>query len=60
MEQVLDAHQIPVRVVDLGVSSYMGAGCPAALQVHPEDRWEALLLLSPVTDNTNQASEPSE
>lgn len=47
MQQILAAHQIPSRIIDLGMVSYLGAGSPAALQVRPEDRWTALLLLSP-------------
>lgn len=50
MEQILAAQQITVRVVDLGASPYLGLGCAAALQVHPEDRWTALLLLSPIEE----------
>jgi hypothetical protein len=50
MQQVLAAHQIPSRVLDLGIASYFGAGSPTALQVLSEDRWEALLLLSPIDE----------
>jgi hypothetical protein len=50
MEQILIAHAIPARVIDLGLASYMGAGSPAALQVRPQDRWIASLLISPVDD----------
>lgn len=46
MQQVLAAHDIPSRVIDTGITSYFGAGTPAALQVRPEDQWTALLLLS--------------
>ena len=48
MQQVLSAHQIPSRIVDLGVASYLGFASPSALQVHLEDQWTALLLLSPI------------
>lgn len=48
MQQVLASHQIPARVQDLGVATYLGSGSPTALQVHPEDQWLALLLLSPI------------
>lgn len=48
MQQVLAAHEIPTRIVDLGAGSYLGAGSPAALQVRSEDCWTARLLLSPV------------
>ena len=47
MQQVLEAHEIPTRIIDLGIVSYLGTGSPTALQVRPEDRWTALLLLSP-------------
>jgi Na+-translocating ferredoxin:NAD+ oxidoreductase RnfC subunit len=54
MQQVLEAHQIPSRIVDLGIASYLGTGSPTAVQVRPEDKWTALLLLSP------KESEPGE
>jgi hypothetical protein len=47
IQQVLAAHKIPSRIVDLGISSYLGQGSPAALQVLSPDKWTALLLLSP-------------
>lgn len=47
MQQVLAAHEIPSRIIDTGISSYFGAGSSAALQVQPQDKWTALLLLSP-------------
>lgn len=50
MQQVLAAHQIPSRILDLGVAPYLGQGSPAALQVRSEDRWTALLLLSPIEE----------
>lgn len=46
MQQLLAAHQIPTRILDLGILSYLGAGSPAALQVRSEDQLTALLLLS--------------
>jgi hypothetical protein len=46
MEQILIAHDIPTRIIDLGVKSYLGSGTPAALQVRSQDKWTALLLLS--------------
>lgn len=46
MEQILLAHDISARILDLGVRSYFGSGSPAALQVRSEDQWTALLLLS--------------
>ena len=50
MQQLLAAHDIPTRIVDLGVKSYLGSGTPAALQVRSQDKWTALLLLSPLED----------
>ena len=50
MQQILAAHEIPSRILDLGMASYLGSGAIAALQVRPEDRWTALLLLSPVEE----------
>jgi hypothetical protein len=55
MAQVLLDHQIPARIVDLGATSYLGAGSPAALQVRAEDQWTALLLLSPVDEAIDEA-----
>lgn len=50
MYQILIAHDIPARIIDLGIMSYFGAGSPAALQVHLQNRWTALLLLSPLEE----------
>ncbi len=50
MQQLLNAHDIPTRIIDLGVKSYLGSGTPAALQVRSQDQWTALLLLSPLED----------
>lgn len=50
MQQLLAAHNIPTRILDLGITCYLGTGSPAALQVHPEDRWTSLLLLSPIEE----------
>lgn len=50
MQQILAAHQIPARILDLGIASYLGTGSPAALQVRSQDRWTALLLLSPLEE----------
>jgi Na+-translocating ferredoxin:NAD+ oxidoreductase RnfC subunit len=50
MQQMLAAHQIPSRILDLGVAPYFGAGSPTALQVQSQDRWAALLLLSPIQE----------
>lgn len=58
MYQLLTAHDIPARIVDLGISSYFGSGSPAAVQVHSQDQWTALLLLSPKESEDNE--QPSE
>lgn len=47
MQQLLAAHKIPSRVVNIGVGAYFGQGSPAALQVPANDQWTARLLLSP-------------
>ena len=47
MEQILVSHNIPCRVLDIGVGIYCGQGSQAALQVRVKDKWTALLLLSP-------------
>jgi hypothetical protein len=57
MEQILAAHDIPTRIIDLGLRSYLGAGSPAALQVRSCDRLTALLLLSPVEDDPGDSVE---
>jgi hypothetical protein len=51
MQQMLAAHDIPSRVVDIGVGIYFGQGSQAALQVQSQDRWTALLLLSSPEEN---------
>lgn len=53
MQQVLVAQQIPCRIIDLGVVSYMGMGSPAALQVPAQHLWTARLLLSPIEEETD-------
>jgi hypothetical protein len=50
MQQMLIAHQIPVRVISQGIAPHFGCATPAALQVHVQDRWTALLLLSPIEE----------
>ena len=50
MQQILVAHQIQSRIVDLGSMTYLGLGSPAALQVQVGDRWTATLLLSPIEE----------
>lgn len=54
MQQILAAHQIPARIIDLGVASYLGAGSATALQVLPEHHPSASLLISPVEDEPEQ------
>jgi hypothetical protein len=56
MQQVLAAHEVPARIIDLGIESYMGQGSPAALQVHVDNKQLATLLLS-VVDETTEASD---
>lgn len=51
MQQMLAAHNIPSRVLDIGIGIYFGQGSQAALQVRPQDQWTALLLLSSPEDN---------
>ncbi len=52
MQQVLAAQQIPSRIIDHGVPSYMGMGSPATLQVPSPYLWSARLLLSPVEEES--------
>ncbi len=49
MQQILASHEIPSRVIAVGASACFLTGT-AALQVRPQDRWTALLLLSPVEE----------
>lgn len=51
MQQILAAHDIPSRVLNVGAGIYCGEGSQAALQVRTRDRWTALLLLSPSEDS---------
>lgn len=51
MQQMLVAHEIPVRLVNQGVAAHFGCDMPIALQVRPQDKWTALLLLSPIEEN---------
>ena len=46
MQQILASHDIPSRVLDIGIGVYSGYGSQSALQVLEQDRWTALLLLS--------------
>jgi hypothetical protein len=50
MQQLLAAHDIPSRVIDIGLGIYCGQGSQAALQVCSPDQWTALLLLSAPED----------
>ncbi|CAD5926865.1 hypothetical protein PCC9214_01023 [Planktothrix tepida] len=50
MQQVLEAQDIPTRMIDLGVCSSLGMGSPIGLQVLAEHQWAALLLLSPIEE----------
>jgi hypothetical protein len=51
LQEMLKAHDIPSRVIDIGLGIYCGQGNQAALQVRPQDRWTALLLLSPLEES---------
>ncbi|KKJ01438.1 putative signal transducing protein [Prochlorothrix hollandica] len=46
VQQMLDAQDIPSRIIDLGAPTYLCVGGPTAVQVLSQDRWTALLLLS--------------
>ncbi len=50
MQQILASHDIPSRVLNVGAGIYCGEGSQAALQVRNQDKWTALLLLSPPED----------
>jgi hypothetical protein len=50
MQQMLVAHQIPARIINHGIAPHFGCDISAALQVRVQDRWTALLLLSPIED----------
>ncbi|MEG3935987.1 hypothetical protein QUB37_12195 [Microcoleus sp. AT3-A2] len=54
MQQLLAAHEIPARIVDLGIASYFGAGSATALQVLPQHQRTAWLLISPVEEDNSQ------
>jgi hypothetical protein len=60
MQQVLEAHQIPTRLVDLGSVAYLGLGSPAAVQVQSQDQWTARLLLSAVEEAGAEAEDEAE
>ena len=52
MQQIVDAYDIPCRVLNIGAGIYCGDGSQAALQVRSQDRWTALLLLSSPEDSS--------
>ena len=54
MQQILAAHQIPARIVDLGIASYLGSGSATALQVLTQHQQTASLLLSPIEEDNSQ------
>lgn len=56
MQQLLAAQGIPARVVAQGSVVHLGSGVPSALQVHSQDQWTALLLLSPIEENGEDGS----
>ncbi len=60
MQQILTAHEIPSRIVDLGVTACLGLASPAALQVLPQDQWTALLLLSSLEEDGEQGDRAME
>ncbi|MGF1514980.1 MAG: hypothetical protein ACFB5Z_14970 [Elainellaceae cyanobacterium] len=47
MQQILAAQEIATRIISQGAYPHFGCGALAALQVQSQDRWTALLLLSP-------------
>jgi hypothetical protein len=53
MQQILAAHQIPARIVDLGLASYLGAGSATGLQVLPEHQQTASLIINPIEEPEN-------
>lgn len=52
MQHMLEAHGIPTRVINNSPMPHFGCDPPAALQVRLQDRWTAMLLLSPIEENT--------
>jgi hypothetical protein len=60
MQQLLEAHNIPTRLLDLGLMPYTGLGSPAAIQVQPEDRETALILLSPLEEDSSAETDPQD
>ncbi|MGF1538529.1 MAG: hypothetical protein ACFB4J_18870 [Elainellaceae cyanobacterium] len=60
MQQLLMAQEISARVISHGAYPHFGCGALAALQVHRQDRWTALLLLSPRDEEVAVPVDPSE
>ena len=56
MQQILASHDIPARVVNQGIAPHFGCGTPAALQVQPQNKWTALLLVSPIDDSQSEST----
>ncbi|MBE9118399.1 hypothetical protein IQ249_21130 [Lusitaniella coriacea LEGE 07157] len=50
MQQLLESHGIPSRAISLGASACFLSG-QTALQVLPQDKWTAMLLLSPLEED---------
>ncbi|NJN86933.1 MAG: hypothetical protein HC881_12350 [Leptolyngbyaceae cyanobacterium SL_7_1] len=48
LQQMLTAHDVPARVIMLDTLVHIG--CTSTLQVRLQDRWTALLLLSPTEE----------
>lgn len=55
MQQLLESHHVPCRVVDIGLGFYCGQGSQAALQVRSQDQWTARLLLSTPEDEDERS-----
>ncbi|MBD1914011.1 MULTISPECIES: DUF2007 domain-containing protein [unclassified Leptolyngbya] len=56
MQQMLEAHGIPARVLSRGLQPHFGCGAPAVLEVRSRDQWTALLLLSPLEEEATEGS----
>lgn len=48
MQQILEAHSIPVRLLDLGLATYFGVGSLTALQVSQTEQQLAAALLDSI------------
>lgn len=53
IQQMLEAQDIPSRIMDLGAPTYLCMGGPSAIQVLHQHRWTALLLLSTPEEDAN-------